>query len=161
MSNLNRNVEKKERKQARKARRCDSNLKSETINDWPTHWMTGVGAKRCYVSHLKSFWFLVNSTGLVVQKHVSRWLMWELPGDSWCRAIAANLPAQYCINANTAAAVHCAFWCTVYTVGSFKVHFALYCFPTQNKVFECVCSTVSLCTDCTVLQILASWMNGI
>ena len=34
------------KKQARKARRCDSNLQSETINDWPTdpltHSLTGV-----------------------------------------------------------------------------------------------------------------------
>ena len=38
--------------QARKARRCDSYLQSETING-PlthslTHWLTGVGARRCY-----------------------------------------------------------------------------------------------------------------
>ena len=32
-------------KQAHKARRCDSNLQSETINHWPTDWLTDRG--RC------------------------------------------------------------------------------------------------------------------
>ena len=32
----------------KQARRCDSYLQSETINDWPTDSLTGVGARRCY-----------------------------------------------------------------------------------------------------------------
>ena len=33
-------------KQARKDRRCDSYLQSETINDSLSHWLTGVGVRR-------------------------------------------------------------------------------------------------------------------
>ena len=39
---------KKRNEQARKAWRCDSYLQSETINDWPTDPLTGVGTRRCY-----------------------------------------------------------------------------------------------------------------